>query len=371
MTPHAPQMPLRGLLPIVLLTVVTACQAVPPGAAFDGPSARVRADDQDLAEEISILLEELRPRIVAQLPDSECRAQEVWIQVSPALYRFSEAAYEEADGFWSESHGRIHLRESAHSLARTLAHELVHASLGESWEVLPGTVEEGLCDVVSVLLCPEDSVGMRTGRLSAAAFATGGLELEVELFLPAQQGLGEIRMGCMTRMRLHGDVRPEFQPDDVFTIPAGLSTTELPTNDKKALYGLSYLLVDRIVKRIGFRGLHDLCLRAAEEGHEELPAPWLLEAAGIDAQARGAWHEALREAFGLEELRTLVELYPELLHDSASRVFGESAEVRVDASGKAPVAASVRMPGTDTALDLRLSVAPASYARSDSPGSQE
>jgi len=350
---------------------VTACQAVPPGAAFDGPSARVRANDPLRAEEVSALLEELRPRVVAQLPDSECRAQEVWVQISPTLYRFSEAAYEEADGFWSESHGRIHLREGAHSLARTLAHELVHASLGESWEVLPGTVEEGLCDVVSVLLCPEDSVGMRTGRLSAAAFATGGLELEVELFLPAQPEMGEMRVGCLTRMRLHGDVRPEFHPDDVFTIPAGLSTTELPTNDKKALYGLSYLLVDRIVERIGFRGLHDLCLRATEEGHEELPAPWLLEAAGIDAEAQGAWHQALRDAIGPRELRTLVELYPELLHDSASRVFGESAAVYVDTSGKAPVAASVRMPGTDTALDLRLSVAPARYSLAESPRSQE
>ena len=367
---HRPK-PLRALCPTLLLAALGACQAVPPAASFEGPTGRVRADDDLRAEEVSDLFEELLPRVAACLPDAECRAREVWVQVTPTLYRFSETSYEEADGFWSESHGRIHLREDAQSLSRTLAHELVHASLGESWEVLPGTIEEGLCDVVSVLLCPEDSVGMRTGRLSAAAFATGGLELEVELFLPAEPLAGGVQVGCMTRMRLQGDVRPEFQPGDVFTIPAGLSTTDLPTNDKKALYGLSYLLVDRIVDRIGFIGLHRLCLRASREGLEELPSAWLLDAAGIGSEGLAAWREALQEAIGPHELRTLLELYPELLADSASRVFGHGAAVRVDASGAGPVAASVRLQGTSTAFDVRLEVAPRALAWRESGDRQE
>jgi hypothetical protein len=317
------------------------------------------------------MLERLSPRVVEFLPDSACRAREVWVQAAPTLYRFSEAAYEEADGFWSESHARIHLRESAHSLARTLAHELVHSSLGQSWEALPGTIEEGLCDVVSVLLCPEDSVGMRTGRLSAAAFATGGLELEVELYLPAEPSFASLQVGCLSRLRLQGDVRPGFDPADVFTIPAGLSTTELPTNDKKALYGLSYLLVDRLVERIGFAGLHGLCLRATREGLDEVPAEWLLEAAGIAPFGPGAWREALREAIGRPELQTLVELYPDVLLDSAGRVFGGGAGLRVDVGGRAPIAASVRLLGTDTKLDLRLEVAREVLVRAESPGPRE
>jgi hypothetical protein len=363
--------PSGAICPTLLLVVASACQAVPPPASFGSPSGLVRAEDVARAEEVAILLEELRPRVASCLPDAECRAREVWVQLVPTLYRFSQTSYAEADGFWSESHGRIHLREDAQSLPRTLAHELVHASLGESWEVLPGTIEEGLCDVVSVLLCPDDSIDMRTGRLSAAAFATGGLELEVELYLPAVPAKGDVQIGCMTRMRLRGDVRPEFRADDVFTIPAGLSSTKLPTNDKKALYGLSYLLVDRIVERVGFIGLHQLCLRAASEGHEELPPGWLLQAAGIDSRTRSAWREALLEAIGPRELRTLLELYPELLVDSASRVFGHSASVRVDESGVAPVAASVRLPGTNTTYDLRLEVAPRTFIPIQSEESQE
>ena len=232
----------------------------------------------------------------------------------------------------------------------------MHASLGESWDVLPGTIEEGLCDVVSVLLCPEDSTNMRTGRLSAAAFATGGLELEVELYLPAQAGAGELQIGCLTRMRLQGHVREEFDPRDVFEIPAGLSTTELPTNDKKALYGLSYLVVDRIVDSIGFSGLHELCLRAERLGLKQMPTEWLLEAAHMTGPDLDPWRVALQQAIGPDELRTLVDLYPELLVDSAGRVFGPRARVRVDRTGRAPVAASVRVTGAATLLNLRLSV---------------
>lgn len=340
----------------LLLGALGACQAVAPLATHEGPGALIRANQQEQAEEVSRLFEELHPRVLEELPDTHCRAREVWIQKQPKLYLFSGAAYEEADGFWSENHGRIHLREDAQSLSRTLAHELVHASLGTSWEVLPGTIEEGLCDVVSVLLCPEDSTGMRTGRLSAAAFATGGLELEVELFLPAEAESGQIQIGCLTKMRLQGQVRPEFQAHDVFEIPAGLSTTELPTNDKKALYGLSYLLVDRIVDRIDFTGLHELCLRAERMGLAEVPAEWLLDAAGMSGATRATWRLALQQAIGPEELQALVQSYPELLSDSAGRIFGPRAAVLVDRSGNSPVAASVRVTGGHAALDLRLHV---------------
>jgi hypothetical protein len=368
-TPPITPAPLAtGLLALAL----SACQATPPAAFHEGDGALVRADDVLRAREVAQLFDQLHPLVTEQLPDSNCRAREVWIQSQPQLYLFSGATYQEADGFWSENHGRIHLRNDAQSLARTLAHELVHSSLGPSWEVLPGTIEEGLCDVVSVLLCPDNSTGMRTGRLSAAAFATGGLELEIELFLPAEAGAGKVQIGCMTRMRLQGEVSPDFDPQDVFTIPAGLSTTDLPVNDKKALYGLSYLLVDRIVARVGFEGLHDLCLEAARQGLAEIPAPWLMEAGGMESSGAGkTWRTALRAAFGPEELQTLVNLYPELLEDSAGRVFGPRAAVYVTHTDRSTVAASVRVTGTDSTLDLRLEVRQEAFARADSPRFQE
>jgi len=362
---------LRSLATGALLAILVGCQAAAPRASVESPSGRVRAEREERAREVAALLEDLKPRIGQHLPDAHSRAREVWIQERPQLYLFSGTAYEEADGFWSETHGRIHLREDAQSLSRTLAHELVHSSLGESWEVLPGTIEEGLCDVVSVLLCPEDAWNMRTGRLSAAAFATGGLELEVELFLPAEVVDGELQIGCLTRMRLQGRVREAFDPADVFEVAAGLSTTQLPTNDKKALYGLSYLLVDRVVERVGFRGLHELCLRTERLGLPEVPAEWLLEAAEMESGDVASWRRALQEAIGRQELEALVQLYPELISDSAGRVFGPRTAVRVDRSGVAPVAASVRVAGGDAALDLRLRVQEEVLARAETGAFRE
>lgn len=345
----------RHLGVVLLLSFAgTACQAVPPPSAHAGPSALVRAPAPEQAAEASAQLESLQPRILATLPDSRRRELEVWIQASPALYQHSASDYEEADGFWSERYGRIHLREGAEDRERILAHELVHASLGESWTRLPGTVEEGLCDVVSGLLCPEQAPQMRAGRLSAAAFATGGMQLEVELAVPtAQHPLG-VELGCVSRVRLLGSVLPTLDPGDVFEVEAGLSSTELPIVEKKVLYGLSYVLVERIVERSGFEGLHALCLRAEAEGLEEVPGDWLLDAADLHLAGRREWRAAIHDAIGDAELRTLLLLYPKALLDTVERVFGIQVRVGVDLSGRSPLKARVSVPGSDAEVDLAL-----------------
>ncbi|MFT7668142.1 MAG: hypothetical protein ACI8X5_000829, partial [Planctomycetota bacterium] len=166
----------------------------------------------------------------------------------------------------------------------------------------------------------------------------------------------EIRIGCLSRMRLSGRVQEGFNPNDVFSIPAGLSTTKMPTSDKKALYGLSYLVVDRVVEHIGFDGLHELCLRTERLGLEEVPSEWLLEAAQMTGAGYRPWREALQQAIGSNELQSLVSSYPELLQSSAARVFGSKATIQVDQTGRAAVAASVRIKGAKNSLDLRLSV---------------
>jgi hypothetical protein len=351
--PWRPRDAARRLLPI--LALAAACQVAPPPVRVDGPAGSVRGEH--LAEALAVegRLRSLEGQVLRLLPDAESRLDEVWVQEAPRLYRFADASYAEADGFWSEGHRRIHLRRDASSLSRTLAHELVHASLGDSWSALPGTLEEGLCDVVSARLCPEDSLSMRTGRLSAAALATGGLELEVELYLGGSTS-DALRLGALTRMRLSSPRPLEVEPQEVFEVEAGLSTTALGADEKKALYGLSYLLAHRIVERRGFTGLNALCTRARREGHEEVPARWLLEAAGLPHAGREAWRQALREEFGSEELRTLVRFHPDLLSDPAARL--ASTEVGEGAEAVTPVSALVRLRGAGAMLALDLSVPP-------------
>lgn len=346
-------------LAAILLPCLAAisCQVVPPPATFDGPSGRVRAGAQEEAEAVHQLLEVLHPRILETLPDTVERRLEVWVQASPALYRFSEAtSYDEADGFWSEGHGRIHLREAAGNLERTLAHELVHASLGESWSALPGTIEEGLCDVLATRLSPENAEEMRAGRLSAAAFATGGLELEVEVLFPGHDHPGGVRIGCLSRVRLLGIVSNALVPEDVFEVEAGLSSTDISTDEKKVFYGLSFVLVERIEARHGFEGLHQLCLRAREEGYERVPREWLLEAAGLESARLEEWRSAIHGAIGERELRTLLLLYPSALLDTAARIFGPGARVQVDFSGTSPLRARIAVPGSEAEVELGLLV---------------
>ncbi len=345
----------RRLL-VALLLGLGACQSAPPPGRFQGPVGLVRAELDSQAQEVSLLFEDLCLKVEQLLPDVENQAREVWVQEKPTLYRFEGNSYAEADGFWVASSDRIHLRADAQSLRRTLAHELVHAALGTSWNTLPGTLEEGLCDVVSVRLCPEDAADMRTGRLSAAAFATGGLELEVQLFSPTTLSQEDLRVGSMTRVRLVANAPSTLNPRDVFSVEAGLSTTRMPLDDKKALYGLGYLLVDRIVERRGFNGLHQLCLRAERQGLPKVPAAWLLEAADMRDATHLDWRLALQEAIGEEELKTLVEIYPSLLSDSTTRFLGRPTMAAVSKSGLGQLLASVRVRGAKTMLDLRLDV---------------
>ncbi len=345
-----------------LLAIVSGCQVGPPPVAFEGPGGLVRATAPTQALRVSEMLTELQPQVLDMLPDAVERDLEVWVQTQPALYRFEGDTYAEADGFWSVSHERIHLREGASSVRRTLAHELVHASLGASWGVLPGSLEEGLCDLISIHLVPEEATEMRAGRLSAAAFATGGLALDIEVLLPAKASRSGVGLGATTRVRLLGAISEDLDPNSVFDVAAGLSTTKLATNDKKALYGLSFLLVERIVERIGLEGLHELCLRATEQGHHEVPREWLLEAAELQADERLAWHEVIHAAMGTRELRAILMLYPSAVLDTAERLFGPQHYVGVDVTGGSPIRAHIGLAWSEASLDLGLYVEPVSAA---------
>lgn len=339
----------RALAALLALAglLATGCAVTPPAQRYDSAEGVVRAAEQRQAAEIAAHLEDLAPRVRALLPDAVERDFEVWLQDEPRLYLFAGPSYEEADGFWAEGPSRIHLRASAASLERTLAHELVHAALGDTWAALPGTLEEGLCDWVSARLVPLGAAEMRAGRLSAASFATGGLELDVELSAPAARGL-ELAVGA--RVVLTGGHGTDLTPQEVFRVRAGLSSTKLDPSAKKAYYGLSYLIVERVIERRGLDGLHGLCLRARQEGRTEIPAEWLLNAAGLDGVGPHGWRDAIQDALGPDELRLLVHAYPGLLHGTVERFFHD----REEGAERPPVHAVVRVPGSDVSVAFRL-----------------
>jgi hypothetical protein len=307
----------RGRTVLLALLAATApllgaCFAVPPGEEAPSCLGPVRAASRECAQEVAVLVNALAPRVEAAVPDAHLEQLEVWVQATPTLYAFGSSAYSDADGFWAEGVRRIHLRERADQADRTLAHELVHAGLGPVWRALPGTLEEGLCDHVAARLCPDAAPRLRAGRLASAALALGGLAFDLELWLPAEARPDGVAVTSLTRLRLLADPPLLMAPEDVFVVQAGLSTTHAQPGAKKALYGLGFLVVERIVARIGLDGLHGLCAEARAQDSDHASPERLRAAAGLDGGPE-AWSRALAEAFGPAEVREVLRMHPQLL----------------------------------------------------------
>ena len=300
--------------------LITACQTAPPTYEVAMEGDMVRADSPFLATHVAGMLDRTRDQVISLVPGSTKAPLEVWLQDELQLYRFRRGSYEHADGFWAEEAGRIHLRTEARHLERTLVHELVHSSLGDAWSVLPGTLEEGVCDWVSTHICPYSAAQLRAGRLSAACFGLGSLEIEVEL-RSACSGSAEEVMGSYASVLLEGGIDPPTSPKEVFQLEAGRSSSGLSGPRKKALYGLAFFLVDRIASReSGLEPLYELCVLAKAQGLPEVPTEWLLEAAGLEGLKACQWEPGLAQAFSGAELAELVAMYPDFLGSAIDRL---------------------------------------------------
>ncbi|QDV06992.1 hypothetical protein Poly30_25110 [Planctomycetes bacterium Poly30] len=293
--------------------------ATPPSEvlAFDG--GRVRAADAVEAERVEGLLQMLKPRLLELLPDSSFEDLEVWVQERPTLYRYATDATADAEGLWSPTHRRIMLSRHADHVERTLAHELTHAVLGDSWSLLPGSLEEGLADHVSAALVEDGATRLRAGRLSSACLATGGLEIDVDVtrLIPGETTSESkpARRGWSARVKLKGDT-DSTDPLDVFRLSAGLSSTKLDTGAKRGYYGLAFLVISRIAAREnGYDGLQRMCLEAAEEGLDQVPVKDVLAAAGLGSTP-DEWRRAAAQAMGPDEVVELVRMYPDFLVDA-------------------------------------------------------
>ncbi|MCY2960925.1 MAG: hypothetical protein NTY35_12240 [Planctomycetota bacterium] len=338
----------RVLALAAALLGLSACLAQPPAESASARLGTVRAATRARAEDIARAFDELAPRVVKTVPGAHLEPLEVWLQQTPTLYSLRASTYSDTDGFWAEGVRRIHLRDSAEQVHRTLAHELVHASLDAVWDRLPGTLEEGLCDLVAARLVPGAAARLRAGRLATAAAAIGGLPLDVELWIEDASDGPLTARGLEARLRIVAEEPETVDPGDVFVVRAGLSTSRATAGARRAFYGLGFLVAERIAARGGLEGLLGLCQAAERDGLESIPAGSLLAAADLEP-ARESYLAAILEGLGPAELREILRLHPGALVEPVANLLGLGSDLEAwdDLAG---VRGRISIPGSRDAV---------------------
>lgn len=295
-----------GIASALLALGLVGCQIAPPAVTAVHPLGVVRADDQSSAERYGELVTALQPDIKALLPDVPARNTEVWVQKKLGTRRGQKVPLN-VKGFTlisdDHSRGRIHLRADVDYPDWFLAHELVHATLGDSWKTLPAVLEEGLCDVVAAELRPQVAPRIRALRAIEASLYLGRLKLVI-----SHSGIGYRAGNGPIEIWFHYDEPRNKLPLEQALAPHTYAFREHHGDMDDALYGVGFLIVQRLRERVGYAGLHDLCLRASANGQASIPPEEQLLAAGLTGP--NAILECVYETLGQKEFDAWVELLP-------------------------------------------------------------
>lgn len=314
---------LRRLAVAALATVAAACTNLPPVAEVT-PHGVIRSHDGPAASAIAPEFIELRTAIRALLPDTRSGPVDIWVEERPNLHGHGD---EEgwADAYtltWGGARTpRVHLPAETGTDAERrnlIAHELVHALLGPSWQSLPTALEEGLATWVATQLEPR-SYQRVTKLLAAAPDRLAQIEMVAALG-GAPLALPDRHLTLMIASASDATV------EDILAYPVDGELYPPGRAAKLRLYGVGLALTDTIVRREGLEGLHALCLRAQREGHRRIPVEWILAAAG--ATTPEGRRLALRPPMRPEDALWLVDhrgLWPRLGRAYRSLHSGESS----------------------------------------------
>jgi hypothetical protein len=282
---------------LILLALDSACVHAPT-SRVPTEYGDVRAGTDAQAHQLAAMVHDLRPRIQALLPDASDRSIDVWLDA--ALARRAGPGEAGIAALTDLSAGRIRISGEAEGIDVDflLAHELVHALMGESWEPLPAIMKEGLCDAIACQLVPDAGPLARALRMFGARFAFGPQELLLSCTEPSFGGRWS------ARILISGPEIGRRGPLEVISLGGHGVRLHEELQDEDVLYGYGLLLVERTIQRIGISGLHELCRRAERLGAEVVPEEWVLWAADLDAQPE-TWERALVEAIGPREFTEL------------------------------------------------------------------
>lgn len=175
---------------------------------------------------------------------------------------------------------RIHVQEV--DFEYSLVHELVHARLSEDWDPLPAALEEGLCDLMAVRR--SGSPRERFGRI-AAMVSTPPREAILTYRTQGAEGALDNTLTLRFAALEAAADRSRLSPQQILSEREG-RRERLKLEDLEYLYGLGYLIVERIVERHGIESLHQMCRRAVLQQRALLAPQEILRAAGLDSDAQ-------------------------------------------------------------------------------------
>jgi len=243
-----------------------------------------------------MLLDLFLPSLRRRLPGTRDATVEVWVQSGSLVSEKSDAGDVVAVTY--RQNDLIVMREASWGArAATLAHELVHHVLDDSWDPLPHAVEEGLADLMRIESVPSSATSTRAERVLGLYMASASFDVTLQcsrpMFEPVSVSWTAPASGESTR------------PEDVLSLEFAEFGRRAASRDQMlAMRGVGYLVASRIVDRAGVGALHDLCVRAESEGLDLVPTPWLLDAAELPEDLTG-WRDAVDELTGRDELEAL------------------------------------------------------------------
>lgn len=285
----------QAALPVGALALFCAsCVSAPP-VCHEGEGVRVCAATSERAEEVAHVVEAHVAAVRAMLPGLEEDAiVEVWLQERPQvvwLFPFGD----DVGAVTNSVTGRIHAADASPDLATDLAHEAVHALLGDAWEGLPPTLEEGLCDQVATRLV-DDGAELRTDRLIRAMAAVRGPSVKLRLDTPGGGWSAE-------EVRVTYELPEDFDLLDTYSRDTAQVRPYLADDERAVWYGTAYVAAGRLLDRLGADGLLRTCAEASDLD-DDAAAALFAERAGLGSDP-APWRDAIEDAFGPAERAAL------------------------------------------------------------------
>jgi hypothetical protein len=301
-------MKIRATLLVVLASACRTIQVPPCKVVTEW--GIVRASTREAAEKLSAIISTVAPRVLAVVPGLERKVVDVRLLSRVRGYRPFDLA-----GATTRPplEPRIEIAEaySVDNRDAVIAHELVHFWLGPDWHSLPPAMEEGLACLVEGTLMPEGFVENRLYYVVAmSSMISGAFQID-------SYGAAVGRRNVPFSLSIRSQVGPggTNRVRQILAMDEDAFDSE---GDEIRYFGMvscGFLLASKI----GVERLHEVCLRAKQEGRDRIPPDWILDAAGLLNADLATWNDAILVLYGRSEQEELLR-HPPWIHSSQSGI---------------------------------------------------